>query len=238
MRALGRNLPRDFAHVVSHPLLESLPLLRGKPTPVVGGTEWLTDFDSPVQSVDGRFRVTTVSGSSRGGHCYCLEQAGEPDLEVAHIFYDQGEAPACEGFGNSRALTLLTGVLYDAFWLYDDSRRAEGAYPDGEGSTNKAAGDALRKWGDHYAIADGSGAGSVIQRVPWSSGKPGKGIKSFHFATSVEEIRAALGFSAAVAEFPILNSWGKDGYPHRVYLPDTTVDWLLARGAEYTILVP
>ena len=78
----------------------------------------------------------------------------------------------------------------------------------------------------------------MIQRVPWSKGKPTKGIHSFHWATSVEQIRAALGFDSSVSEFPILNSWGRDGYPHRVYLPDTTLDWLLARGAEYTVLVP
>ncbi len=240
LRPLGRNKPTDFSHVVAHPAAEALGTVITTPTAVVAGTDWMTGFDVPVLGTDGKYRISIKAGSEvRGGHCYCFEPAGEPDKERAWIFYNQGQEGACEGFGNSRAMTLLNaGNLYDAFWLYDDARRIEGAFPSGEGSTNKAAAEALKRWGDHPAAADEKPLAEVIERVPWSQGIPSTGIKSYHWATSVEEIRQALGFSATVEEFPLLNSWGKQLYPHRTYMSAEDIDTLLGEGAEYTILVP
>lgn len=245
MRPLGRHAPKDFAHVAAHPVAELGDPGLLLPTPVVAGTDWFTSFDPTaiVQGADGKYRVSITPGASvRGGHCYCLEPIGEPDTGLAWIFYNQGAEGACEGFGNSRAMTLLTGGnLYDAFWLYDDARREEGTFPEGEGSTNRATAEVLRRWGDHPAAADGSELKvdePVIRRVPWRMGIPSKGIKSYHWATSVEQIRQALGYDASVGEFPLLNSWGKNDYPHRVYMPAETIDTLLTQGAEYTVLVP
>lgn len=223
--------------MAAHPAAEVLANLL-KPTPVVAGSNWFTNFDAPIKGTDGKFRVGAGSlGTVRGGHCYCLEPVGEPDKEVAWIFYDQGEEGACEGFGNSRAMTLMAqGVLFDAFWLYDDARRVEDTFPSGEGSTNRAAAEALKKWGDHRE--SGVKPDGVITRQPWHLGVSAMPIKSFHWATSVEEIRQALGYGPEVSEFPFLNSWGKDDYEHRVYMPDTVIDTLLQQGAEYTILMP
>ena len=240
VRPLGRNKPTDYSHVESHPAVEALGSIVTTPTPVVAGTDWMTGFDVPVLGADGKYRVSIKAGSEvRGGHCYCLEPVGEPDLQRSWVFYNQGQEGSCEGFGNSRAMTLLhAGELFDGFWLYDDARRIEGSYPDGEGSTNKAAAEALRRWGDHPAAADEHPLSEVIERVPWSKGVPSKGIKSFHWATSVEQIRVALGYAPTVEEFPLLNSWGAADYPHRAYMAADNVATLLAEGAEYTILVP
>ncbi len=242
MRALGRRKPPDWKHVENHPFSAIASTLT-KPTPVVAGTEWLTGFDVPTLGQDGKYRIplpTSPSfGTSRGGHCYCFEPAGEPDAVASWTFYDQGESPACEGFGNSRAMTLLRdGELFDARWLYDDARRAEGAYPEGEGSTNRAAAEALHRWGDHPAA-------DVYRPVPqvipagstWEKGVPSVGIASFHWITSVEELRQALGFPGAVSEFPFLNSWGRLDYPHRVYASAEVIDWHLQNEGEFTVLV-
>jgi hypothetical protein len=247
MRAIGRNKPDNLSHTTLHPV-SGITLTA--PVPVVAGTEWLTGFDAPVRGADGKYRVPAPTapsfGTSRGGHCYCLEPAGEPDQERAWIFYNQGEISACEGFGNSRAMTLLTlgspgaeaggtlATLFDAFWLYDDARRCEGTFPSGEGSTNKAAAEALKRWGDH-PDAD---PGEVIVPVPWQRGLPSVEIASFHWATTVEDIRQALGYGPEINEFPFLNSWGQLDYPHRTYMPAETLAWLLENEAEYTVLVP
>jgi hypothetical protein len=240
VRALGRNTPPDFDHVAAHPAAEVLDKLT-QPVPVVPGTPWYTSFDVPVVGSDGKARVSITQGASiRGGHCYCFEPIGEPDSERSWLFYNQGELPACEGFGNSRAMTLLKGELFAAPWLYDDARRIEGAFPSGEGSTNKAAAEALKRWGDHPAA-------DVYRPLPeeipdtdpiWEKGIPALAIASFHWATSVEEIRQALGYPASVSEFPFLNSWGKQDYPHRTYMSEVTIDELLGQESEYTILVP
>jgi hypothetical protein len=241
MRALGRNEPADFEHVAAHPASEVLAKLT-QPTPVVPGTPWYTSFDTPVLGGDGKFRVSITPGATvRGGHCYCLEPAGEPDPVRAWFFYNQGELPACEGFGNSRAMSLLhAGELFAAPWLYDDARRVEGTFPSGEGSTNQAAAEALKRWGDHPAADVYK---PLPQEIPdtdpiWEKGIPGVSIVSFHWATTVEEIRQALGYPASVSEFPFLNSWGSMDYPHRVYMSDETINELLTQGSEYTILVP
>lgn len=235
MRVLGRIKPDDLSHTTLHPVSE---ITLTAPVPLVAGTEWLTGFDTPVEGADGKFRVpvpTAASfGTSRGGHCYCFEPIGEPDQERAWIFYNQGETPACEGFGNSRAMTLINGdKLFDAWWLYDDARRCEGSFPSGEGSTNKAAAEALKRWGDH----PDTDPGQVITPLPWERGVPSVEIASFHWATTVEDIRQSLGYGPEVGEFPFLNSWGPLDYPHRTYMPDETIAWLLQQEAEYTVLV-
>lgn len=241
MRALGRNAPPNFEHVAAHPASEVLDKL-AQPTPVVAGTSWYTSFDVPVLGSDGKHRVSIIPGATiRGGHCYCFEPSGEPDQERAWIFYNQGELPACEGFGNSRAMTLLHGgELFAAPWLYDDARRVEGTFPSGEGSTNKAAAEALKRWGDHPAADVYKPLPQVIPDTDpiWEKSIPGLSVVSFHWATTVEEIRQALGYSAAVEEFAILNSWGHSDYPHRAYMSADDINTLLQEGAEYTILVP
>src|ERR1017187_8854331 len=118
---LGRLTPPDFNHVLTHPLSA---VAVTTPTPVVLGINWYEGFDTPVKGTDGKFRIK-ISGSVRGGHCICVE----PQQPIDHLgwqtFYNQGTEGACEGFGHSRAMSLLTGKTFDAFWLYDDARRKE-----------------------------------------------------------------------------------------------------------------
>ena len=222
---LGRNTPSDWNHVLTHPLSAiTVPT----PTPVVLGIAWYEGFDSPVQGTDGRFRIK-ISGSVRGGHCICVEPRLPDDHAAWHIFYNQGQEGACEGFGHSRAMSLLTGRTYNAFWLYDDARRKEGTYPNGEGSTNRNACAALKSWGDHPEN------GPECVRVPWNNHTSSVGITSYHWATHANEVLAALGLPAAT-EIALLNSWGA-AYPQRVYLSVEDLQTLLAQQGEASVLI-
>ncbi len=224
-RALGRIKPPDFDHVLKYPIKVSKLTA---PLPVVLGINWYEGFDNPVKGKDGRYRIK-ISGEVRGGHCICVEPAVLKDLPSWHVFYDQGEEGACEGFGHSRAMSLLTGHTFSAFWLYDDARRAEGTYPGEEGATNRYACAALKKWGDHYQ----SGAHCV--REPWKIGASGTGIKSYHWATHANEVLAALQLPH-VNEIALLNSWGTE-YEQRVYLSVSDLQRLLTEEGEASVLV-
>jgi hypothetical protein len=233
-KPLGRNEPPDREHETKYPLASAPPT---QPVPVVAGTFWYPEFDKPEAGADGRYRVpATITGKARGGHCYCLEPLGEPDTERAWVFYDQQREGACEGFGHSRAMTMLhrngEPLLLDGFWLYDDARRQEGRYPDGEGATNRGTAKALQVWGAH----PDDNPGLVIEREPWQEHARAYPIHSYHWASSADEVRQALGYDASVGEVPILNSWGRDGYPHRVYMPLELIGRLKDEEGEYSVL--
>ena len=236
-KALGRNTPPDFEHVEKYPLTAVPAEQRPVHVPVVPGTNWYTCMDTPVRGTDGRWRIDASNpGSIRGGHCYCLEPPGEPDPESNHIWYDQDGEPACEGFGHSRAMSLLKKEEFDAFWLYDDARRAEGTYPEGEGAYNRSTCAALKLWGDHPDLHEYNP--DVIEREPWRPHVPAVGIASYHWATTIEEVLATLGFPPSTGEVPILNSWGRDGYPHRVYVPGEFLQRLINEEGEVSVLIP
>ena len=222
---LGRLVPPNWNHVLTHPLSG---VTLASAVPVILGIRWYTGYDTPVQGTDGKWRIR-LKGTVRGGHCICVEPAGEPDKPAWHVYYDQGETPSCEGHGHSRAMSILTGKTYDAFWLYDDARRKEGTYPTGEGSTNVNACAALKSWGDHYE----TGVHEIAE--PWKAGVPGAGIKSYHWASHANEVLQALGLPSAT-EVALLNSWGT-AYPQRVYLPVEDLQTALTQEGEASCLI-
>lgn len=226
-RPLGRIEPPDKVHVERFPLTALAPEAHPTNHPVVIGVPWYTAFDSPVQGSDGKYRLPSANadlGTVRGGHCVCLEPASVEDEAAWWEFYNQGQEGACEGFGHARALSLIYRRKFDAFWLYDDARRAEGTYPEGEGTTNRATCDALRRWGCHYS------SGEVAERHSWSPRVPGVEIRANRWMTNAAEVLAVLGHKAT-EEVALLNSWGSD-YPEVVYLPADTLDRLLHESGE------
>ncbi len=226
-RALGRIKPPDYDHVLKYPA--QVEHLVGLPTPVVLGINWYEGFDNPVQGTDKKWRIK-ISGEVRGGHCICVEPASPSDRTSWHTFYDQGEEGACEGFGHSRAMSLLTGRTYNGFWLYDDARRKEGTYNEGDvGATNRGTCAALKSWGDHYQD------GEHCVRTKWATNVPGTGIKSYRWATHTNEVLQALSLTN-VNEVALLNSWGTE-YPQRVYLSTSNLQRLLTEEGEASILV-
>lgn len=226
---LGRNKPPDFDHVAKYPITALPPEARPVHVPVAIGVHWFTSFDEPQPGADGKNRISITPGATvRGGHCVCLEPAvaTERDAPTYWEFYNQGAEGACEGFGHSRALSLIYRRTFDAFWLYDDGRRIEGTFPEGEGSTNRAICSALVKWGAHYET------GSECVRTPWHLHAPGLGIAAYRWATTASEVFAALG--ATGEEVALLNSWGT-AYPERVYLSGETLERLLQEEGEADI---
>jgi hypothetical protein len=229
-RPLGCNLPPDKEHVKTYPLSSLIPEYRPTHIPVVVGFPWYAAFDTPILGTDGVYRLPADNlGQLEGYHCFCLEPEKQPnqpgeeqDRQAWWTFYNQFQEPACEGFGHGRAMSLLFRRTFDALWLYDDARRAEGTYPDGEGATNRATCEALVKWGAHYE------EGEVCERTPWRMGVPGRSIAKFRWVTTADEIRSTLGYPATVGEFPFLNSWGREDYPEVVRIPDTLCDLFIS----------
>lgn len=229
MNPLGRLTPPDWTHVETHPFtaLSEVPTS----VPVVLGINWPEGFDRPIKGRDGRYRIK-YTGAIRGGHCICAEPQAptEQDVWPYHVFYDQGVEGACEGFGHSRALSLIYRKRFNAFWLYDDARRIDGNYPDGEGAYNRDACKALVKWGAHPQEKE------HCVRTPWNNHTPAVSIKSYHWATDAEQVRQALGYGLATSEIPLLNSWGT-AYPETVYISLSDVQRLLAEEGEASVLV-
>ncbi len=243
MGPLGCIIPTEKPHVAAKPL-SAAPA--GVPTdvPVVVGVNWWSAFDTPKQLLDGSWHLPDVAkgedlGTIRGGHCFCLEPMGavKCNRRVAQVFYNQLEEPACVGFGNSRAITIHKGMeaggeakLFDALWLYDEARCLEGTYPSGEGSTVHSGAQVLLARGHRQQTGQGVCTRDTGDAAPL----PLDGIGAIRWATSVEEVLAALGRPGAEA-VPWEQSWGL-AYPSAdvsvVWLPVATLDQLLKEGGE------
>jgi hypothetical protein len=232
--ALGRLKPPDFSHVEKHPL-RALGDAAPTDVPVVIGTHWYTDFDTPRQLPDGSWHLpsaTDIKGTVRGGHCTCLAPAGAVHLlqQAWWVFYNQGQEGACDGFGHAHAQTILhDGQLFDGFWLYDEARKLEGTYPQGEGTLNRTVCEVLQKIG----IREQTGEAVCVRDAP-GDGPPDQKISAYRWATTAEEVCTALARSGAEA-VPLLNSWGED-YPMVVWLPTDTLERLLQEEGEADVV--
>lgn len=227
MNALGRLIPPDFEHVAKFPLTE----LPTPPTqvPVAIGVNWYTNFDAPIEA-DGLYTIRAGSlGTIRGGHCVCLEPApvAEEDLPQRWwSFYNQGAEGACEGFGHARMQSLTHRLTFDAFWLYHQAQAIDGITGKHEGTTNRAALEVLRTKGLRLASGAVAADNGAI-----GAGNLAYGIKAYRWATSADDILAVLG-TPQLDYVTVLNSWGKQDYPHRVRMPATVLDRLLREGGE------
>jgi hypothetical protein len=226
---LGRLTPENFDHVTAKPLSE-VTLVTARPVCI--GINWYTAFDSPVQLADGSWHLPDSAkanlGTVRGGHCVCLvPSAGGVASVVAHpfwqTFYNQGQEGACEGFAHAKAQTLEKGVTFDPWFLYDEARKLEGSFPDGEGTTNRSVCTVLERQGAPEqvgpTVATRGAKDSTIAK-----------IATVRWTQKVDEVLSALGRPNAFA-VPVSNSWGID-YPAIVWLPVTTLARLLAEEGE------
>jgi hypothetical protein len=180
------------------------------------GIDWYENFDRP-QKIGGKWWIGKGPlGRIRGGHCVCLRPPILSDLSVWWEFYDQGNEGACVGFGESRMMTLLNRARYDAFWLY---KRAQDVDPwpgsDYEGTSVDAGLQILKKEGH--------------KTMKWSAPRIKQGISSYRWTTSVAEIISVMGAEKwnSVGGLPILNSWGRYGYPHQTWIPFDVLDYLI-----------
>jgi len=235
MRPLGRRSPSDYGHVAKYALSE----LEAPPThvPVAAGINWYTDFDKPVRHSDGSYWIglnPARLGSWRGGHCICLEPESDPsrvgkeeDTLTFHRWYDQDGEGACVGFGCSRVMSLINRHRYDGFWLYDEARKLEGRYPDGEGAEVRSGLEVLRTKG-HVAAASPAPR-TCTRGEPDKPAALSQGIQAYRWARGVSEITDTLGTSKPYVV--LLQSWGEE-YPERVRMPLETLARLMREGGE------
>ncbi len=233
---LGCRISRHKPHVDAKPL-RALGAAMPTDVPVVVGFSWYTSFDQPRETEDGSYHLPDVSrgedlGTIRGGHCFCFEPMGavKVNTEREQVFYNQGEEGACVGFGNSRAQTMKQGgMLFDAFWLYDQARKVEGTYPSGEGSSVHAAAQVLEGIGLPEQVGEQVCTRDTGDRTPLLS----NGVTAVRYLTSLEEALAALARPGAEA-IPFTNSWGL-AYPRTVWCPAATFARLLAESGEAAV---
>jgi hypothetical protein len=247
---LGRRVPTDWHHYDRFALTAATT--PAAPTPVAIGVNWYTDFDKPVLK-GGRYWIGLDSkqlGKIRGGHCVCLEPGDQLDAKgkVTRLlqdsqgwwdFYDQGKEGACVGFGCSRMMSLLNRKRYDARWLWDWAKSTDD-WPetnpgDDEGTSVRAACEVLRSrghvtWQDAYAGRDYK---KRDQEAPGSA----EGITVYRWARTVGEVHGVLKSPAnhRAGAVRVLNSWGR-GYPHRVWMPDETLQRLIDEDGEVALI--
>jgi hypothetical protein len=247
---LGRRVPPDWRHYERYALTPATT--PATPTPVAIGVNWYSDFDNPVQK-GGRYWIGLNSkqlGKIRGGHCVCLESGDQLDGQgkVTRLlqdsqgwwdFYDQGKEGACVGFGCSRMMSLLNRKRYDARWLWDWAKATD-EWPetkpgDDQGTSVRAACDILRSrghvtWKDSYAKND-------YKKRDKEQPAAGEGIAANRWAKTVGEVHGVLKSPAndRAGAVRILNSWGR-GYPHRVWMPDETLQRLIDEDGEVALV--
>jgi hypothetical protein len=234
--ALGLLKPPDKRHLELYPL-SALGSEAPTAVPVPLGVNWYTSFDNPKRLADGSYHLPDIGkgeslGTVRGGHCFATVPLGQVvhDTNARWTFYNQGAEGACVGFGVSRMQTILNGgKLYDAFWLYDQARKSEGTYPNGEGSTVRAGCKVLTKG---HRVQTGE---TVCTRNTGDSGVAlAEGISAYRWAFTAEEVCKALNRLNAQA-IPFENSWGR-GYPKECWMPVATLERLLHEEGEAAVV--
>jgi hypothetical protein len=249
-KPLGRRAPTDWRHYEKFPLTAATTPTT--PTPVAIGVNWYEDFDTPVQKGSRSWIGLNPKqlGKVRGGHCVCLEPGDQlngnhdvvrllQDSQSWWDFYDQGREGACVGFGCSRMMSLLNRKRYDARWLWDWAKSTD-EWPetnpgDDEGTSVRAGCEILRARG-HVAWKAGFKGRSYKQRDK-EEPSADEGIGVYRWAKTVDEVHKILKSPAndAAGAVRILNSWGR-GYPHRVWMPDETLQRLIDEDGEVALV--
>ncbi len=186
----------------------------------------------------------------RGGHCVCLEPGDQingtgeivrllQDSQSWWDFYDQGREGACVGFGCSRMMSLLNRKRYDARWLWDWAK-----------STGRVGRDEPRRRRGHERArrvrdpararpraVEGDLQGRSYKQRDKEEPSGDEGIGVYRWAKTVDEVHNVLKSPAndAVGAVRILNSWGR-GYPHRVWMPDETLQRLIDEDGEVALV--
>lgn len=226
-KGLGRRVPQTWEHVEKYPLTAArLPV---KPQPVTVGINWYDNFDNPVKEGYKYWIGRSKNlGRIRGGHCVCMPHEPSADNYSWYKYYDQGQEGACVGFGSSRMMSLLNREMYNPWWLWDRAKEVD-EWPetnpgDNEGTSVRAAMDILRTIGHETK----RGKTPLLEN----------GISTNRWATNIDQLFQVLQNDEykQLAAIPILNSWGKDGYPHIVWMPCETWFRLEREDGEFTMI--
>jgi len=230
-RPLGRRAPTDFEHVERYSLLAA-PAPLARPTPVVMGTMWPVEADTPERDSHGVAWIGRRgwSGRSRGGHSYCLEAHNMQDSAANWDWWDQISEGICVSEAITRCAALLFRRRFQPRPLYDLAQQRDefADTPPEEGTSVRAGFDVWRTEGlvrarrgeDHW-----ESAAEVDRGRPFD---PELRLRENRWATSADEVLEALG-TPGRDWVTVLNSWGRDGYPHRTRMPAERLDELIVR---------
>jgi len=220
VKPLGRRVPTDWRHLERFPL-RAVPTALLKPSPVVFGVNWYTNFDDP-EKVGNRWFIGRGSlGSVRGGHAICSVPKGVTDTKTWWAWYDQGQEGACVGFACSRAQSLNNRRRYNAQRLYEKAQEIDefADTPPEEGTSVRAGMEVMRLeglWRRNYGVPEVT-----------------EGISAYRWATTVDEVLTALDREGQNA-IPLVNSWGTT-WPHVCWLPNETLARLLDEDGECAV---
>jgi hypothetical protein len=228
MKQLGRLIPTDWEHYERYPLTATTT--PAGPTPVVIGVNWYRtstagEGDRREPLLDRPRRPRQRQGRS----LRCARARQARDLQSWWEFYDQGSEGACVGFGCSRMMSLLNRKKYDAQWLYHKAKMVD-EWPGEsyEGTSVRAALSVLKDFGHCRG-----------GRTRSCHVSPAEGISAYRWAKTVDEVHAGVaerrGRQARRRRDPEL--WGRDGYPHVVWMPDATLDRLIREDGEVGLVV-
>lgn len=242
---LGRLPSVDDEHILLYPLTSTT--LPTKPTAMVMGVNWYSNADRPaLRTINGKMRWVIGEGpvgKLRGGHATCLRHWNIRDLDSWWSYYDQGVEGRCVEFACLRAMTLHNRKRYDitSRWHYHEMQESDewqGCFlghngPAYDGTSVNAGLNVMRLKGPiprrplGRAVALEDGPKYV---------KHADGIEAFRWATSWDMVREALGVPDWLPGVPMLNSWGKDGYPHEVLVLDDFGARLLREEGEFGMI--
>jgi len=116
--------------------------------------------------------------------------------------YNQLKQGACVGFAWSWSQSINNRKKYDAFWLYRECKKRDG-YPNEEGTFIYVAGDVLRERGHKRLYRSREYEPDLDQ-----------GIERFEWATTVDDIRAAL--AAGIPVTLGINWYSSFDYPEKI----------------------
>lgn len=224
---LGRKEPTDWEHLEKYALTTAMAKDLSKPTPVVVGINWYTNFDTPVKDKNGKWWVGKGDlGNIRGGHCVVMPQDNS-DIAAWYKYYNQGAEGACVGFGSSRMMSLLNRKKYNAHWLWNEAKKID-EWPDSNpgddnGTSVRAAMDVLRL------------QGHMISSHNMPDLK--EGIEENRWAISIDDLFSVLQnpLYKKLGAIPFHNSWGSN-YPKKVWMPCETWHRLMQESGEFTMV--
>jgi hypothetical protein len=136
-------------------------------------------------------------------------------------------------------MSLLNRKRYDARWLWDWAKSTD-EWPetnpgDDQGTSVRAACEILRSRGHVPWKATFKGRSFKQRDKEEPSADDGIGV--YRWAKTVDEVHKILKSPAndAAGAVRILNSWGR-GYPHRVWMPDETLQRLIDEDGEVALV--
>ena len=137
-------------------------------------------------------------------------------------------------------MSLLNRKRYDARWLWDWAKSTD-EWPetnpgDDQGTSVRAACDILRSRG-HVPWKDDLHRDATTSSATRRSPPPARASPSTAGRKTVDEVHGVLKSPAndARRRRAILNSWGR-GYPHRVWMPDETLQRLIDEDGEVALV--